>query len=330
MPNNIFINANKTMRPSDVGDKIRSRELLDKATRENPVLTIALADASRRIAEENRFSNELLEELLETEPELKTAASDRRFREELSGFLKDSLVERPPSTRPERPGGGRTPADETEDEKNAGLTEQNRRELMERLLVLLKDLELARPGDIITSEHHNSLVRVARLIAELLEERTETFTLTFAPLLLPLGRTRLRLDAVVDARGWEISFNRAGVPTEGGGLVAGALLVGLPDEALIKSVIVRGQRVGESGRAPKNFTVTLAALELNKTDAAPKPLVEIDLAEEKDDFIVRQAPKNKDLRVENEKFAYAVFAVWEGTESATRFELNALQITCER
>jgi hypothetical protein len=144
----------------------------------------------------------------------------------------------------------------------------------------------------------------------------------FAPFFLPLPEDNIFR--------WFVNFNQATFPPdieENNKLIRGCMLVNLPDNAVVKSMTVRGV---QGATVPKAFTVRLERRQLD----AIKPsieIVDISLIKEKaGKFVVEKNSKDVAL-VANKTFQYVVIAEWQGTvnRSVALPEINSIQIVCE-
>jgi hypothetical protein len=319
-------------RSDELGDLIKQSPVLSKAVRANPALGFSLANAAQAVAGEKELTKKMLADILKSDSQLALAAKDKKFNAALIEFLeaviKRKLTAKPPGTTPDTPP-AEAPPDSGEPDESAA--KDSAFELNLEILALLNDIPIAHPGDIITSEHHNSLRRAIRAIAALIDDAELTSIHTFAPIFLPVAfpKQEERSDA-----NWKILFNKAVVPTVqemggAGGVVRGAFFVRLPDDVLIKSMIVRGKRLDETAQDPKSFDVTLFRFEPDKTSAKPAGLINADLKDENGVFKRTESPKSS-LRVDNAKYQYYVSAVWEDEDDSSGFEIRSVQIFCER
>jgi hypothetical protein len=197
------------------------------------------------------------------------------------------------------------------------------------LLGYLSDIPIAHRGDIITSEHHNSLRKAIYALADGIGIGAGNAILTFAPKFLPVAFDREENEAA-----WKVIFNRAVVPTVGeiggaGGKVKGAFIVRLPDDFLIKGMMVRGKRIDEDALNPEAFNVSLFRVRMDSETAKPSLLINFDLKEQGGFFQLKETPKITNLRVNNAEYQYFVSAFWEDDDDSARYELYAVQIFCE-
>ncbi len=335
-----FSSVKKAVSAAEVGENIKSSKVIAKQTRENPELTIAIANAAERVTTEERLSEDVLNKIIESDSELKLAAKNKAFRKDLVEILGKFQGVGSGGSRPSTPDKNTPSAQPSSDDEltdkfgfnrtDFTINEKVSSETYQRLLLALADIPYARSGDIITSEHHNSLRAVVRLLAALINDASEQFVLSFAPNFLPIALPKPPREVEIRSGSWEVRFNRAAIPAEANGKVFGAFIVQLPEAARILGMIVRGKRVGERRENPKEFVVSLSAIPLKNDELEPKPLINFDLASEKDEFTAKASPKSSELRVKNETLLYAVIAAWEGSENTARFEINSIQIFCER
>lgn len=235
--------------------------------------------------------------------------------------------------------------------------------------LLLNAIPIAHEGHIISSEYHNSLRKALLALAERIgltvKPVSKSQVFTFAPNFLPLAEQNN------DVFSWFISFNKAVIPPRAGegefASVGGALTVRLPDDATIKSMIVRGARVAgdEQKPDPKSFVISLNRMkfDLDKPITAPTnissttvtstarlavtsitPLIVFDLSDKKgkikeENNIENSLPDDLDettsrnraadlSRVDNKKYQYFVLAQWQGARGSAQFEIHSLQIFC--
>jgi hypothetical protein len=319
-----------------VGETIKNKPAMERATRENPDLIIAIAEAGRKVSNENEIDENILRRIIEADPELKLAAKESNFKKELSEFfgdIKDNRVvvggnklPTPGGSSDVKPGGGSPEA------PSVGVSNAQN----ERLLALLNAIPYAYPGKIITDDHHNSLRQAVRFLASLLDDaaESEVFMLNFAPYLRP--------DIFVKNRqtnfDWEVIYDKASIPDElpqsdDDIVISGAFAVQLPDDALIRQMTVRGEGAFEQTKSPKSFKVNLFSQPLDgqKRDQKNDDLITVNLTEKRGVFKVTEKPSAEDeQRVDNSAFQYFVEAVWEGSFNTRKFEISSLQIICER
>jgi hypothetical protein len=152
----------------------------------------------------------------------------------------------------------------------------------------------------------------------------------FAPFFLPLTENNVFR--------WFVNFNQAtflptyppnsppGAP-EKDRVIRGYMLVNLPDNAVVKSMTVRG---AQGVTVPKTFFVRLERRQIDVVKP-PIEIVDINLSKEKaGKFTIEKNSKDVAL-VANKTFQYVVIAEWQGTidRNVALPEINAIQITCE-
>lgn len=326
----------------DIGALIDSFPVLSKATQNNNPLTLALYAAANSVAGKKTVTKDDIAKIIGSNLALKTAVANARFKAAFLEFLKAAMKLKTAGVKTI----GDSPSDdETNDEEENDETSDERGalEVNVALLALLNDIPIAHPGDIITSEHHNSLRSAIRALASLIDETALTTTFTFAPNFLPAAfdvdseRVSGRLpEKGEDDRDWMVLFNKAVVPTirqmgGAGKTVKGGFIVSLPDETLIKSLIVRGKRLDENidAQDPKSFHVTLFRTEPDKVGSVSAPIITIDLSSATGTFKKTENPGSS-VRVDNEKYLYHVSAVWIDEDDSAGFEIRSVQIICER
>lgn len=335
MPTGITINAVRANNSAVLVDHIKSNPTVEKATRANPELLIAIANAGQHIAVKERVSDDLINQIIEAEPELKLAAKDRRFRDEFAGILGELVgTKNPPVFTPDKPPvvaqppSGVTPPPR---ENPVSIRDETLSERVKYLLFLLDQIPHANPGDIITSEHHNSLRRAIRAVAASVEDDFGRLVkLTFAPNFQPFapGNENIRV------LNWEVFYNKALIPNrfEGErGTVDGAFAVQLPQNARVVKMIVRGNQ----GRGEREFRseceLSLNRVELgNEAEDKLTQLIVFDLTSANDMSTIKGTvtTAGKDL-TDNSKYQYFVRALWRGAQDAVRFEIVSIQISCE-
>jgi hypothetical protein len=314
----------------ELGDLIKQSRVLSQAVKKNPSLGFSLAKAAQLVAGEEKLSKELLATIIKSDSQLALATKDTIFRAELVKFLEAVIkgkLTTPKTPKPTTPG---SPAEGSDAEDTTG--KESAFELNLEILALLNDIPIARAGDIITSEHHNSLRRAIRAIAALIDDTELTSVHTFAPNFLPVEFPKPEEQF---NHNWKVLYNRAVVPSVNemggaGGNVKGAFFVRLPENNLIKSMIVRGKRLDEEAQDPKTFDVKLFRFEPDKPSLKPTALITADLKDENGVFKRIETPKSASLRVDNTKYQYFVFAGWEDEDDSSGFEIRSIQIFCER
>jgi hypothetical protein len=301
-----------------------SRTLM-RETQKNPELIDSLAKAAASVKGESRLTEETFMSILRADDTLAKAATDQGVQAELKNFLADLIEEGKVTAEPSKNltiNGGETEQDDTTFD-----------ELRLKLLALIADIPIAHPGEIITSEHHNSLRRAIKALALLIQETETTSIHTIAPILLPMEDEK---DGENEggSHEWKLFVDKAVVPSireqgGAGGTVKGGLLVRLPDNVLIKAIIVRGRRVSENDQDPKAFDVTFLRIDPNKGKPKPVELLNFDLKDETGFFARKAAPKSA-VKVDNVKNHYYVTAVWEDDDDSSAFEIRSFQFICER
>ncbi|HVE58871.1 MAG TPA: hypothetical protein VNB22_18705 [Pyrinomonadaceae bacterium] len=326
----------------DIGALIDKFPALVNATSKNSALTFALYSAANAVAGKTTLTKLQITQIINSNLQLKAAVANTRFKTAFLEFLKAAMKL--------KPAGGKTiigdsPSNDEPVDEGSDVTadEPGALEVNLALLALLNDIPIAHPGDIITSEHHNSLRSAIRALASLIDDTALTTTFTFAPNFLPSafdplqngGQGRLPVKGE-DDRDWKVLFNKAVIPTIGemggaGKNVKGGFYVSLPDEVLIKSMIVRGKRLDENidAQDPKSFHVSLFRIEADKVGATPAALINIELSSVTGTFKRTENPGSS-VRVDNEKFLYFVSAVWVDEDDSAGFEIRSVQIICER
>lgn len=325
----------------DIGALIDKFPALVKATSTNSALTFALYNAANSVAGKKTVTAADINKIINASFVLKSAVANARFKAAFLEFLKVAMKLKPAGTLLP----GNSPSDEEPDEEESedASDEPGALEVNLALLALLNDIPIAHPGDIITSEHHNSLRSAIRALASLIDDTALTTTFTFAPNFLPAafdpdedgvpGRSPEKGE---DDRDWKVLFNKAVIPTirEMGGAgktVKGGFIVSLPDETLIKSLIVRGKRLDENidAQDPKSFHATLFRVEPDKAGSTSVPIISIDLSGATGTFKRTEKPSSS-VRVDNEKYLYHISAVWIDEDDSAGFEIRSVQIICER
>ena len=338
---NTNLNFFEKTNTDDIGALIDKSPVLSKATQNNNPLTLALYTAANSVAGKKTVTKQDIATIINSNLALKTAAANDRFRTAFLEFLKAAMKLKPPGNK--LPGDSASDEEPDEEKTDDASDERGALEVNVALLALLNDIPIAHPGDIITSEHHNSLRSAIRALASLIDDTALTTTFTFAPNFLPSafdqdpngGSGRLPQKGE-DDRDWMVLFNKAVVPTIGqmggaGKTVKGGFIVSLPDETLIKSLIVRGKRLDENidAQDPKSFHVTLFRTEPDKIGSKPVPIINIDLSGATGTFKRTENPGSS-VRIDNEKYLYHVSAVWIDEDDSAGFEIRSVQIICER
>lgn len=324
MPRDIKISITKRNNFDEIGQLIKKSPVLMKAIKVNPSLALVIAEIAQKVAEMEKFSEKDFEQIINSNPDLKLAAKDPQFKAELLKLLKtvaEGGIIKPPVS-----GGSTSPPDDSTSDDSS---DDSADELNLELLAYLSDIPIAHFGDIITSEHHNSLRRALYALADGMGHTDDKAILNFAPILLPVSFTKKD-----NERDWKVIFDRAVVPNVNerggaGGSVSGGFIVQLPENFLIKAMIVRGKRVDENADDPKKFEVSLARQEITKANSKPTDLITFDLREETGFFQKKESPKSTSLRVDNTKYQYFVTAFWQDSDDSSGFEIHTIQILCE-
>lgn len=307
----------------EIGKSIQLAPALNKAAASNPGLTLAIANASTNIAESGEFSPEIGQMYLNNSLQLQAAAVDPNFKKQLFDLWNGLAGKKPGITIGVKPGGIFTTSGGS---SNGGDNENPASEIYFEILTLINDIPLARMGDIITSEHHNSLRRAIRAIARLFAPAQEKLILTFSPNFLPVNQRKAQ------QFDWTVTFNKAIVPSEltvKGDNARGAMTLQIPDKTRIRTMVVRGKRETQKEN-PAEFSVILKRLTFDGTNTKPEDLININLENEKNTFSLTRGVTSDDGSViDNNKFQYYVEAYWENMKKSDRFEINSVQISCE-
>jgi hypothetical protein len=314
---------------SDIEELISRSRILSKAVKDISGLDDALVRAAQAVEDETGLNDRMFLKIVKADTVLQKAMKIVGFQEEFRKFLEavikiQSRTNTGKGTLTAAP--GETEAAETQNTPSETLVAEWNQKLKE----LIDDIPTAYPGDIITSEHHNSLRRAIKALAALADD-TETSSIhTFAPLFLPFENPKGDDQRMTH---WKLLFDRAVVPTVqemggAGGVIKGGLLVRLPDDALIKSMIVRGKRLDDKLDDPKAFDVTLLRADPNKATMKPVELINFDLREENTFFVRTETPKSS-IIVDNAKYHYYVRAVWADEDDSSGFEIRSIQFICE-
>ena len=326
MANKIMISKEETRFIDDTHQIIQSKSALAKAVKGNPKLQAVITEVIRQVGEADNFTKQDLEDLIRENPDIREAAKTLKVKEEIDKILvevaRDKIIKIPskPSIKPVL---SDQPDEDAVSIENASDSEN--------FLEYLRDIPIARRGDIITSFHHNSLRNALYALAGGIGETAELQIFTFAPDFLPTSFGNIREDKKSD---WKVIFNRAVVPPVGeqggaGGTVAGAFAVRLPEHSYIKTMIVRGKRSDEEADDPKKFDVSLLRYELGKANPKPAVLLNLDLKDKTGFFQEKDVPNSLKLQVQNDKFQYFVSAFWQDEDDSTGFEIHSIQIICE-
>ena len=227
-------------------------------------------------------------------------------------------------------------------------------EIETKLQLLINAIPRANPGDIITSEYHNSLRDAIRGIASRIglsvRATSEFQILTFSPAFLP---TMQKNSTALNLK-WDVTLNRAVLPAviaeaDLNRPVSGGFVVQLPDNAAIFQMVVRGTRLGTAAPNPKEFNVSLNRAKFGKEATDPVPLIVMDLKAVKDgpfeeeanvkltddeknrfnsEFLITTTTIERQI-IDNSTWNYTVVAEWTaGAQTAAKFEINSIQILC--
>lgn len=356
MPEELFNILTKKSSPKTVGQQIKSNAAMEKATRDNPQLVIALANAGSAAAIENKVTDEIVKKIIDSDADLKIASQDSDFKRELSDMLKEIndglvIVEGPKFNFPGSTGGSK--GDSTGGGNAANVPEAKAvaapsvsktkpsSAMYQRLLSIVAEIPTAKPGAIITDEHHNTLREAVRLIAALVDDarEAEELILTIPPYFKSSDVDQREDKTVAE---WDIVFNKAVVPEASArqeqiNKVQGAMIIQLPQNALITKITLRGKRLREE-KSPKACALFLIRMPIETDEKVTEKsnftlfdaLAAFDVKNEKGLFVKKIEPDDKLATVDNEKFLYVVSAVWDGDNSTDRFEFYGIQIFCER
>lgn len=321
MPRNNFNNAFKEDDFDEIGELIKRNRALSVAVRANPSLVLAISEAVKNVAAADDASDKRIAQIIKSSPHLSLASKNAAFRlafaELLKAVVNDKIIKPPVKPPVVSPPTGEEPDEEAEKPPT---------EIDLEILTLLNAIPIAHVGDIITSEHHNSLRRALRAIAAGAPDVSEQKILTFAPNFLPISKARRERQ-----NDWEVTFNKAVVPSEmggAGGTVNGGFAVQMPDDALIKAMIVRGKRLGDA-QNPKQFGIALSRVQLDTDNFRAELLITFDLKNEAGLFKATEKPPFSKRTVDNAKFQYFITAGWEDEDDSARFEIYSMQIICD-
>lgn len=326
MPNKLVISKEETRFIDESNRIIQAKPALVKTVKANSKLQAVITEVIRQTGEIDDFTEQDFEDLIKANPDLREAAKSSKVKEDIFALLtevaKDKIIKIP--LRPERV---IDPSDKTDE---AAVSIEDTSE-SENFLEYLRDIPIARRGDIITSFHHNSLRNALYALAGGLGDTTDLQILTFAPDFLPTSFTNNREEKTGN---WKVIFNRAVVPSVNeqggaGGTVTGAFAVRLPENFFIKSMIVRGRRSDEEADDPKKFDVSLLRYELGKAKPAPAVLLNVDLKDKTGFFQEEDVTTALKSQVDNNKFQYFVSAYWQDADDSSGFEIHSIQIICE-
>ena len=331
---NTKLETKKSDKPDEILDLIEKNTILKAATKGNNPLLLALVEAARAMAGVEKLSAKMVDSLIKSSTSLTKAAKAKGFREAFIVFLEAVIKEKLAGTRVQTPSTGSSPTDDPDEEEPVeAVIEVPDSDVNLQIMALLDDIPIAHYGDIITSEHHNSLRRAIRAIASLIDDTALTSVNTFPPIFLPM---EFPVSQTMLSQNWKILFDKAVTPSinELGGpdkIVKGAFFVRLPDDVFIDSMIVRGKRLNEEFHDPKSFNVRLYRFEPDKINNPATALIDLDLKEENSVFKRKASPPSnlQNQRIDNVKYQYYVSAVWEDLHESSGFEIRSVQIICE-
>ncbi len=311
---------------AEITELVKKSPNLAKAAKTDSTVMLLIADIAGELAAKEKVSDKDYEVQIKSSPTLSLLSKDSNMRIELTSVLKEAVKITKNRFAPSASGGKTAPSGGDDADESSGISAG---ELNLKVLTYLSDIPIARHGDIITSEHHNSLRRALYALADGIDVEAENAILTFAPNLMPVT-----FDKKDKERDWKVIYNKALIPPFGerggaGGSFSGAFVVRLPENFLIEGMIVRGSRIDEEFDDPKVFQVTLSRVEMNKANAKPSNLITFDLKEETGFFQKKGTPSSSGVRVENEKYQYFVSAFWQDEDDSAGFELRAVQIFCK-
>lgn len=341
--------ANKRFMPVSSGENfeeidrmVKGDSFFQKFLKNKPALMLAVSAAAEFVAGLSNFDDRIFTEIVNSNMQLKLACQNAKFRAAFRKFLQDVFDEKkikPRAPQPSQPTESATNGDVEEDEANFTLPSPGGGGTASpNLTNLIFAIPTAYVGDIITSEHHNSLRRAIYALASEIDPVVETKIYTFAPALLPFDESVNRIEALTnineieDITYWKVFYNKAVVPTDNerggaGKKIRGGFLAQLPDSARVAGMIVRGKRLGEADD-PKSFTVNFVRVRLNRPNLKPTVLIQIDLREETDFFEKKELIRTADAQIDNKIYQYFVTAEWEDEDDSARFEINSIQIVC--
>jgi len=306
----------------DVIDKLLAKfPLLSAAAKKNTAFALAIANATETIAKAAKYSETFALQIIAANRQLTLAAQNLKLKAEMLKYFKAVFDQKLESIVVSTP----AEADEPEVVEAEAEPEAATPDIVLEIMTLLNGIPLARMGDIITSEHHNSLRRAVNALARGIGASAGQTILNIEPNFLPVNQ---RLPAQFD---WTVTFNKAIVPTNADTKddnVKGAFNVQLPNNANIQRMIVRGKRIGDEGN-PSEFFVTLNRLAYDTPNANPEVIVEIDLKTNVGPFKESANAKSASLgSVDNTKFQYFILGYWKNAGGSDRFEINSIQIFC--
>lgn len=309
---------------AEITELVKKSQNLAKAAKTDSTVLLLIADIAGELAAKEKVSDKDYEAQIKSSPTLSLLSKESNMRVELNSVLKEAVKNMRDKFTPSAPGGDSSGGGDSD--KSSGISAG---ELSLKVLTYLSDIPIARHGDIITSEHHNSLRRALYALADGIGVEAENAILTFAPNLMPVTFDRKEKE-----RDWKVIFNKAMIPPFGerggaGGSFSGAFVVRLPENFLIEGMIVRGKRIDEEFDDPKVFQVTLSRVEMTKANVNPSNLITFDLKEETGFFQKKGTPSTSGVRVENEKYQYFVSAFWQDEDDSAGFELRSIQIFCK-
>lgn len=307
----------------DVIDKLLAQfPLLSAAAKKSTSFALAVANAAEQIAQAKKYSEALALEIIKRNRQLTLAAQNTRLKAELLKYLKAVFDQKLDAIIiPTQPPSNEAPQDETEDETEAATPD-----IVLEIMTLLNDIPLARMGDIITSEHHNSLRRAINALARGIGTSSDKTILNLSPNFLPVNQ---RLPQQFD---WTVTFNKAIVTSNAdlkGDNVKGAFAVQLPDNVKIQKMTVRGKRIGDEGN-PDEFAVSLNRLAYDDPNGNAEVVVNVDMKTEVGTIKKSSNAKSTNLSViDNTKYQYFVMGYWENAGGSDKFEINSIQIFCD-
>lgn len=304
----------------DVIDKLLARfPLLSAAAKRSTALGLAIADAAEKVAKAGKYSESLALQIISRNRQLTLACQNKQFKAEMLKFLKAVFDEKLDTIIIPVPAEAEEPAEAEAEIEAEAVTP----DIVLEIMTLLGDIPLARMGDIITSEHHNSLRRAINALARGIGVSAEKTILNLSPNFQPVNQ---RLPKQFD---WTVTFNKAVVTDNAdqkGDNVKGAFTVQIPDGVRIQKMIVRGKRLGDEGN-PEEFAVSLNRLAYDNPNAQPETIVNVDMRTEIGTIKETGNAKSSSLAlVDNTKFQYFVFGYWENAGNSDRFEVNSIQI----
>ena len=316
---------------SDLLGKSSTEELLNRnrtlsrRTRQNPELMDSLKKAAETVKGENEMTLEVFMSVLKADPVLAEEARDKEFHDGLQNYLEAVVDEQQFKADPAK----LLAANLTDKTEPSRFTLDDWRL---KLLALILKIPDAHPGDIITSEHHNSLRNAIKALAMLIGDAEKTSIHTIAPIFLPIDEDKD--DENQGRREWKLFVDKAVVPSireqgRTGGTIQGGCLVRLPDNAQVQSMIVRGRRLDDQADNPKSFEIVFLQIDPNIAKPPLKELIKFELKAEKGFFTQVEKPTSA-IEIDNEKFHYYVVAVWKDADNSSGFEVRSIQFICEQ